>query len=514
MVAASQPLAAAAGLQMLLRGGNAIDAALATAAVLNVVEPMSTGIGGDMFALVWHAREEKLYALNGSGRAPSRLTIDACRQRGAAQQMPLMGWVPVTVPGAVDGWVTLHERFGSMPLSEILARAIDYAEKGFPVSEIVAEDWQDFQPKLDMNPAAARVYLTRDRAPRVGEIHRQPDLGRTLQRIAAGGREAFYRGEIAERIVTHAQATGGFFTREDFARHTSTWEQPISTEYHGTTVYECPPNGQGIVALEALNILEGLDLKEREHNSAEYLHLLVEALKLAFADARAHLADPHAVPVPVARMLDKAYAAKRRALIDKRHAVGQPTTGIPGGGDTVYLAAVDRERNFVSFVNSLYEKFGSGIVVPGTGICLHNRGACFSLDPAHPNALAGGKRPYHTLIPAMAFREGQPWMTFGVMGGLMQPQGHVQVTLNTVDMQFDPQRALDSPRVRVYPDGHVSLESAFEYETRMELQKRGHPVVEGHRREFGGGQIIMQDPHTGALLGGSDPRKDGCAIGY
>lgn len=514
MVATSQPLAAVVGLQMLLRGGNAIDAAIAVAATLNVVEPMSTGIGGDMFALVWVARERRLYALNGSGRAPMQLTFEMCRQRGGTRTMPTMGWLPVTVPGTVDGWATLLERFGTMPMSDVLAPAIGYADDGFPVSEIVAENWQNMQPKIDMNPSAARAYLTRDRAPQVGELHRQPDLARTLRVIAEGGRDAFYRGEIADKILAHSQATGGFFTRNDFARHTSTWDDPISTTYRDVTVYECPPNGQGIIALEALNILEGFDLAEIEHNSAEYLHLVIESLKLAFADAYTHVADPGHSPVPVTQMLDKSYAARRRGMIDAQRAATEPRTGISVGHDTVYLTVVDRERNFVSFINSLYEGFGSGIVVPSTGICLQNRGACFSLDPAHSNALAPGKRPYHTIIPAMAFRNGQPWMSFGVMGGFMQPQGHVQVILNSVELRMDPQRALDSPRVRVMEDGTVALESAFDYDTRTALQKWGHKVVEASRGNFGGGQIIAEDPNTGALLAGSDPRKDGCAVGY
>lgn len=514
IVATSQPLAAVAGLRLLLRGGNAIDAAIAVAAALNVVEPMSTGIGGDMFALVWVARERRLYALNGSGRAPMQLTLEICRQRGAASTMPTMGWLPVTVPGTVDGWATLRDRFGTMPMSEILAAAIEYAEDGFPVSEIVAENWQNLQPKVDMNPSAARAYLTRDRAPQVGEVHRQADLARTLRVIADGGRDAFYRGEIADKMIAHSQATGGFLTRDDFANHTSTWDEPISTTYRDVTVYECPPNGQGIVALQALNILEGFDLAAMEHNSPEYLHLVIESLKLAFADAFAHVADPTRSPVPVGQMLDKSYAQQRRAMIEEQHAIAQPATGIAVGNDTVYLSVVDRERNFVSFINSLYEGFGSGIVVPGTGICLQNRGAGFSLDAAHPNALAPGKRPYHTIIPAMAFRHGQPWMSFGVMGGFMQPQGHVQVILNSVDLRMDPQRALDSPRVRVMEDGTVALESVFDYDTRMALQKRGHTVVEASRASFGGGQIIAEDSKTGSLLAGSDPRKDGCAVGY
>jgi gamma-glutamyltranspeptidase/glutathione hydrolase len=513
IVATSQPLAVHAGVRILLQGGNAIDAAIATAAALNVVEPMSTGIGGDMFALVWIAREQKLYALNGSGRAPNALTIDEARKRGALRGMPTMGWLPVTVPGAVDGWAQLLERFGRMKFADVLHPAIEYAEQGFPVSELIANAWASLQPKLDMNPSAARAYLHRDQAPRVGEIHKQPDLAKTLRALAEGGRDVFYRGEIADKIAQHASDTGGLITRADLANHTSTWDEPISTTYHDVTLYECPPNGQGIVALETLNLLENFDLRALEHNSAEYLHLLIEAMKLAFADAFAHVADPRVVPVPTAQLLDKAYAAKRRTLIDMAHALEMPPTGIKGS-DTVYLSVVDQERNCVSFINSLYEGFGSGIVVPGTGICLQNRGANFSLDPQSPNALAPNKRPYHTIIPAMAFKHGQPWLTYGVMGGFMQPQGHVQVLLNMYDFQMDPQRALDAPRVRVFGDGAVALEDAFDNDTRLALASRGHRLVESDPDEFGGGQIIALEPETGALAAGSDPRKDGCAIGY
>lgn len=513
MVAASQPLAATAGLRMLLAGGNAIDAAVAAAAVLNVVEPMSTGIGGDLFALVWMAREKRLYALNGSGRAPGALTADEVRKRGTTRGMPSMGWLPVTVPGAVDGWAQLNERFGAMKLADVLAPAVSYASEGFPVSELIARSWSNLQPKLDMNPAAARAYLDRDEPPRVGSIHQQPDLANTLRAIGEGGRDALYRGAIADQIVAYSQQTGGFFSKRDFEQHASTWDEPLSTTYRDVTVYECPPNGQGVVALETLNILEGYEMRELEHNSAEYVHPLIEALKLAFSDGFAHIADPRVVPVPTAQLVSKAYAAERRALIDPLQALSHPRTGIRAS-DTVYLTAVDGERNCVSFINSLFEGFGSGIVVPGTGICLQNRGANFSLDPDSPNVLAPNKRPYHTIIPAMAFKNDTPWLSFGVMGGFMQPQGHVQTLLNMVDFNMDPQRALDAPRVRVFGDGTVALEPTFDDDTRLALATRGHKIVEAGREEFGGGQIILLDPETGALAGGSDPRKDGCAVGF
>lgn len=514
IVAASQTLASVAGLRMLLNGGNAIDAAIAAAATLNVVEPMSTGIGGDMFALVWIARDQKLYALNGSGCAPEGLTIQECRMRGATGQLPSMGWLPVTVPGAVDGWSQLLKRFGTMPFAEVLGPAIDYAEHGFPVTELIAASFARAHPKLDMNPEAARVFLFRDEPPQVGQILKQPDLAKTFRLIAEQGRDAFYRGEIANQIAMHSYKTGGFITKHDLAKHTSTWEEPLSTTNKDVTVYECPPNGQGIVALCALNILEGLDLVEMEHNSAEYIHHLVEALKLAFADAFAHVADPRGNPVPTDRLLDKKYASRRRAEIHRNRAMEFPRSGIPVGSDTVYLSVIDKERNCVSFINSLYEGFGSGIVVPGTGIILQNRGANFSLDPRSPNVLAPNKRPYHTIIPAMAFKNDRPWLAFGVMGGFMQPQGHVQVLLNMSQFGMSPQRALDAPRVRVYGNGAVALEDAFDDDTRLALAKRGHTLVEAAREEFGGGQVIEIDQETGALAGGSDPRKDGAAVGY
>lgn len=518
MVATSQTLASVAGLNMLLNGGNAIDAAIAAAATLNVVEPMSTGIGGDMFALVWLAREQKLYALNGSGRAPAALNIQECRMRGATQAMPYAGWLPVTVPGALDGWAQLLNRFGTMQFRDVLKPAMEYAENGFPVTELIAEAWERLQPKIDMNPSAAKAYLHRDEPPRAGQIHRQPDLAKTFRRIAEEGRDAFYLGEISNQIAIHAYKTGGFITKQDLANHTSTWDEPIATTYRDVTLYECPPNGHGIVALETLNLLEDFALGNMEHNSAEYLHLVVESLKLAFADAFAHVADPRVVPVPAAQMLDKTYAAQRRALIDSERAMPMPRTGIHGS-DTVYLAVIDKERNCVSFINSLYEGFGSGVVVPGTGICLQNRGANFSLHPDSPNVLKPNKRPYHTIIPAMAFKNDAagrhtPWLSFGVMGGFMQPQGHVQVLLNQCDFKMDPQRALDAPRVRVFADGAVALEHAFDNDTRVTLMSRGHKLVNAIPGDFGGGQIIAIDPETNALAAGSDPRKDGCAIGY
>ncbi len=514
IVATSQTLASVAGLRMLLDGGNAIDAAIAAAATLNVVEPMSTGIGGDMFALVWIAREQKLYALNGSGRAPAALNIREVKMRGAEEEIPVFGWLPVTVPGAVDGWAELLQRFGNMSFDQVLAPAIEYAEQGFPVTELIAGSFARHQPKLDMNPEAARIYLQRGEPPRVGQILKQPDLGKSFRALAQDGRDAFYRGWIADEISKYSHKNGGFITKKDLENHTSEWEEPISTTYKDVTLYECPPNGQGIVALSTLNILEEFDLIEMEHNSAEYAHHLIEALKLAFADAFAHVADPAHMRVTAEKLLSKEYARARRALIDPQRAMKTPRAGFVNGSDTIYVSVIDKERNCVSFINSLYEEFGSGIVVPGTGICLQNRGANFSLDPNSPNALAPNKRPYHTIIPAVAFKNKRPWLSYGMVGGFIQPQGHVQVLLNMTDFKMDPQRALDAPRVRVFANGNVALEGAFDNDTRMALAQRGHTLVDAPRGEFGGGQVIEIDSETGALAAGSDWRKDGSAVGY
>jgi len=517
LVAASQPLAAQAGLQTLLQGGNAVDAAVAVAATLNVVEPMSTGIGGDLFALVWIARERKLYALNASGRAPAAATVERLRGLGHTT-MPETGMLPVTVPGAASGWDALVRRFGRLPLSEVLAPAAHFAEAGFPVSEVIAEGWGRSLPRLHTHPATARNYLIDGRAPAAGELFRQPDLARTLRLVGAQGAEAFYRGELARQIADFSQANGGLLALEDLAAHAPAWVEPISTEYHGVRLYECPPNGQGIVALMALNLLRGFDLQALGHNSPAYLHLLVEALKSAFADAHYHVTDPAHYPVPVERLLSAEYADRRRAEIDPQRAAVGLRSGLPKQSDTVYLTAVDEERNAVSLINSLFHGWGSGMVVEGTGIALQNRGFGFSLDPAHPNAIAPRKRPYHTIIPAMALgADGQPLYSYGVMGGHMQPQGHVQVLLNLVDFGMSPQEALDQPRV-YWPEGmRVMLEPQLGEETRQALLALGHDVVplgEPAMGLFGGGQVIRIDPASGLLCGGSEPRKDGCAVGY
>jgi gamma-glutamyltranspeptidase/glutathione hydrolase len=502
MVATSQPLAAQVGLKILMEGGNAIDAAVAMAAMLNVVEPMSTGVGGDAFTLTYIPKTDRLTALNASGRAPDAISIDEMKRLGHTT-MPETGPLSITVPGTVDGWEKILLQHGSMPLSEVLKPAIQYAEEGFPVTAIVAEEWNVCRDLLRSTP-----YLINDHAPRAGEVFKNPDLAQTLRIIAEGGSNAFYRGSIAKHIAQHVQSHGGYLSAEDFAQHTSTWDDPVSLVYRDVQIFECPPNSQGIVALMALNILEGLDLQSMVYGSAAYYHHILEAIKLAFADGFAHIADPTKVDVPIAKMLDKEYAASRRKLINPNRALRNTATGLPRGG-TVYLTVVDKDRNACSFINSIYYGFGSGVIVPGTGIVLQNRGALFSLDESHPNALAPRKRPFHTIIPAMAFKHGKLWSSFGVMGGHIQPQGHVQVMLNSIDFGMDPQQALDAPRVVWRFGTSISIENGIDEKS---LTALGHDVITPNG--FGGGQMIVIDPESGMLLGGSDPRKDGCAIGY
>lgn len=511
MIATSQPLASAAGLRVLQQGGNAIDAAIAAAAVLCVVEPMMVSPGGDLFAMIWDAKRKELKALNASGRAPHALSIDELKKRGFTS-MPLFGIHPVTVPGAVDGWATLAQRYGTMPLAQLLQPAIEYAERGFPVTEVISQQWQDGMQHAK-NPDFAATFLPHGRPPAVGEIFTNKNLAATLKKIAAGGRDAFYKGEIAQKIVKFAQSQGGLHTMQDFAAQTSNWVEPISTTYRGYTVYEMPPNTQGLAALEMLNILEGYEVGKLGHNTAEYLHLLVEAKKLAFIDRARQIADPAFYQTPLDRLLSKDYAAEQRKHIDPNRAAGPPSTGPGGGPDTVYLTVVDKDRNAVSFIQSIFENFGSGLVAGDTGIVLHDRGAGFSFDPSSPNRLEGGKRPFHTLVPAMVFRDGKPWLTFGVMGGDMQTQGHVQVLLNLIDFGMDVQQAGEQPRFRDIEGKGLALESAISAEVRRALEQKGHQIISAPG-SFGGYQAIMIDPQTGALAGGSDMRKDGCAIGW
>jgi len=516
MVATSQPLAAIAGLRMLLEGGNAVDAAVATAAALNVVEPMSTGIGGDVFALVWMANEKKVHALNASGRAPTAASIEELRQKGM-QEIPRTSPYSVSVPGAVHGWDLALTRFGTMPLSQVLKPAIEYATQGFPVSDIISHAWHRGIAKLSKYPSGRELTLG-GRAPNVGEVVRLPQLENSLRAIAEGGPDSFYKGPIAYKIASFVQQLGGWITEEDLAADEATWDEAISTDYRGVTVWECPPNGQGLAALMALNIAEGFDVKGMGFQTADAYHHLIEAMRLAFADAYRYIADPCKVHVPIKELLSKDYAAQRRSLIDKDRAMPKVGPGVvPVPSDTVYLSCVDGQGNACSFINSLFEGFGSGLVVPGTGIALQNRGSLFSLDPGHPNALAPGKRPYQTIIPAMATRDGEMWLSFGVMGGFQQPQGHLQVVVNMVDFGLEPQAALDALRFRVQGENDVLVEEGLSPAVIEELRARGHEVsvVGGYDRTmFGGGQVIERDPDTGVLKAGSEPRKDGCAVGW
>ena len=514
MVASSQPLASQTGLEVLKRGGNAVDAAIAMAAVLNVTEPMMTGIGGDAFMLVYLSKTKELKGLNASGRAPRALTLDHFKKLGM-KAVPATGMEPITVPGAFDGWVTLLEKYGTMKLADLLAPAIDYAENGFPVMEKTARDWNIEVEKLKRTPAAASNYLLDGRAPRAGEIFRQKNIARTFRALARGGRDAFYKGEIARAIVDYCRKNGGFLSMQDFAEHRSEWVEPISTNYRGYTVYECPPNGQGLTALLTLNILEGLDIAAMNARPDLYYHTLIEATKLAFADRNRYIADPAFAKVPVTQLLSKDYAASRRALIDPDKAIEPPEPGeFTNSSDTTYFTVIDKDHNAVSFINSLFESFGSGIVAGDTGIVLHDRGAGFSLDPNHPNRLEPGKRPFHTIIPAMVFKDGKLFMSFGVMGGHIQPQGHIQVLTNFIDLGMNLQQAIEAPRFRFVSGKQVLMEDAMTIDVISRLIERGHQRANERGLSMGGGQAIMIDPASGTLMGASDPRKDGMALGY
>ncbi len=543
MVATSQPLAAQAGLDILRAGGNAADAAVAVAAMLNVVEPVSTGIGGDMFALYWDAQTREVTAINGSGRAPAAASIEELRRLGYSR-MPTYTGHAVSIPGAVAGWSDLLTRHGTMTLTDVLQPAIETAQEGFPVTELIARAWATQVPKLLREPGwisgdldngppqpSGAELLIDGRAPRPGEIMRLPTLARTLRGIAADGAYYIYRGEFAHKLSEHVQRYGGWITPQDMASHRSTWEQPLTATHRGVTLYECPPNGQGLAAILALNLVSGFDLAGMKE--ADRVHVMVEAMRLAFADAMQWVCDPAQVDIPLTDLLSPDYTEARRQFIrmDRVSRAISPgfSHSLPSQpSDTVYLSVVDRQGNACSFINSLYMGTGTGLVVPGTGVALQNRAALFSLDPEHPNALAPNKRPYHTIIPAMLTREEQFLASFGVMGGFMQPQGHLQVLVNMLDLAMSPQAALDAPRWQLNvgagggmaahePGGLLLMEEGWSFDTLAELGRRGHHLspVQGFRRTlFGGGQIIWRDPESGVLMGGSDPRKDGCAVGW
>ena len=530
LIATSQPLASAAGLKALQDGGNAVDAAVTAAAVLAVVEPSMTGIGGDLFAILYDAKAKTLRALNSSGRSPYGSTPAAFAKRNITS-VPTTGVLSVTVPGVIEGWHQLLSKHGTISLANALAPAVDYAASGYAVSEIVCGQWRSSAQKLAADPATAATFLPGGRPPNVGEVFANPRLAATLKTVAAGGREAFYDGPIACAIAADMQTRGGLLTERDFADHRADWIEPISTTYRGYEVFELPPNTQGFLVLEMLNILEGFDLKAMGHNSADYLHALVEAKRIAFADRAAYLGDPDAVPVPLLRaLISKEYAARRRDEIDPARAaeafdpgaftatsLGTRTeaehnlTGVDRG-DTIYLTAADRHGNVVSFIQSLFSEFGSGIVAADTGIVLGNRGSAFNLTPGHPNELAPHKRPLHTLIPAFVMKDGEPFFSYGVMGGDHQAQGHTQVLVNLIDFGMNVQEAGEAARV-THGNLGLQVESGVPQAVRDALTHRGHRVVETVGG-FGGYQGILLDPERGVLMGGSDVRKDGLAIGY
>jgi len=518
MIATSQPLATAAGLGVLERGGNAIDAAVTAAAVLNVVEPPMTGIGGDLFALVWSAKDHKLYGLNASGRSGSLMTRAALLAKGHTT-MPQESVEDVTVPGALSGWDALLRRFGTVRLAQALAPAIGYAEAGFPLTPIIAGEWGAEVAKLRKDEGARATYLVDDgRAPRAGEWFRNPDLARSLRLIAEQGTGALYGGELGHRIAERVRALGGYLTVDDLRKHRPEWVEPISAMFKGYRVWELPPNGQGVAVLEMLKILEPYDLKALGHNTAPYLHLLIEAKKLAYADIAQYVGEPTAMTVPVANLLSDGYAASRRALLDPARAADRPAAGKPlTASETIYLTVADSAGNMVSFINSLYDAFGSGVVVPGTGFALQDRGAGFTLEPGLPNTVAPGKRPFHTIIPALVTqpdgRGGEaPWLSFGVMGGSMQPQGHVQLLLNLIVFGMDLQDAIDAARFRHLEGRRVALEAPIDDAVRRALVALGHELTPEADVAFGGAQAIMRLARGYAA--GSDPRKDGMAAGY
>ena len=531
MAATSQPLATQIALDILKCGGNAIDAAIAANAALGLMEPTGSGIGGDLFAIVWDAKTQKLYGLNASGRSPHGLTRAWLIEQGHTS-IPSHGPLPISVPGCVDGWFELHERFGRLPMSELLAPAVRYAREGFPVSELIAYYWQ-LSEGLKRHAGFEETFLRDGRAPRVGEIFQNPALAKTLETIGAQGRDAFYRGELTDVMVAFCEREGCFLRRKDFEDHTSTWVEPVSTNYRGYDVWELPPNGQGIAALQILNVLELYDLASMGHNSAAYLHTMIEAKKLAFEDRARFYADPDFVTVPIEKLVSKKYAATRKLLIDPQRAARKyppgdidfaATEAKLRDGDTIYLTVADKDRNMVSLIQSNYRGMGSGLCPDGLGFCFQDRGELFTLEEGHPNVYEPHKRPFHTIIPAFVTKDGKPVLSFGVMGGDMQPQGHVQIVCNIIDFGMNVQEAGDAARwyhtgsseptgTKMDDGGVVGLESGIDGETRRELARMGHRIqhVVG---PYGGYQAIMYDAANDVYRGASESRKDGQAAGY
>lgn len=532
MAATSQPLATQIALDIMKQGGNAIDAAIAANAALGLMEPVGCGIGGDLYAIVWHEKTQKLYGLNASGRSPKNLSYDqlmAILKAKQLEKIPAFGMLPISVPGAVDGWFELHKKFGQLKMSQNLAPAIQYARKGFPVSEVIAHYWQLNVPRIINEPGDFKKVFTNDgKAPAKGDIFKNPDLANTYELLAKEGRNAFYEGSIAKKIDAFMKANEGYLRLEDFTSHRSTWVDPVSVNYRGYDVWELPPNGQGIAALQMLQILKQFDLSGMGYQSPEALHHLIEAKKLAFEDRAKFYADSQFNQLPIQQLISEAYGKARANQIGKLSAKNvKAGHAILEQGDTIYLTTADSEGNMVSLIQSNYRGMGSGIVVPGTGFNLQDRGELFSLDPKHANVYAPGKRPFHTIIPGFVTRDGKPILSFGVMGGGMQPQGHVQVLTNIIDFGMNVQEAGDAPRWRhqgssqptdaadayLSDGGTVMMESGFSFFARRALQLKGHKVGQ-NRGGYGGYQAIMRDHQRGIYIGASESRKDGQAAGY
>jgi len=526
MVATSHPLATQIGLDILKQGGSAVDAAIAANAALGLMEPTGNGMGGDLFAIVWDAGTKSLHGLNASGRSPKSLSREWFRENGF-ETIPPYGPLPVSVPGAVDGWFELHGRFGKLPMIKLLQPTIDYARNGHPVHETVQYYWEIYVGRLSKYPGYVEQMTIDGRAPRVGEIWKNPNLANTLERIAKGGRDAFYKGDIARVIGEYMHKNEGFLSYQDMAVHHSEWVEPQSVNYRGYDIWELPPSGQGIAALQMLNLMEPYDIASMGFGSADYMHLFIEAKKIAYEDRARFYADPDFSDIPVAELLSKNYAAERGKLLDMKKAADEYPHGDPHAlrdGDTIYLTTADADGNMVSLIQSNYRGMGSGMTPPGLGFILQNRGELFNLHPDHANSFEPGKRPFHTIIPAFITRDGKPWISFGLMGGGMQPQGHVQIVINLLDFGMNLQEAGDAPRIHhigssqptgeIMEDGGiVNLESGFDYEVIRNLMSRGHIIQFAHG-PYGGYQAIMRDPESGVYYGASESRKDGQAAGY
>ncbi len=531
IVATSHPLATQIGLDILQQGGSAVDAAIAANAALGLMRPMSNGIGGDLFAIVWDPKTKRLHGLNASGRSPRSLTMEAFANEGITEEIPYMGKFSLSVPGCVDGWFELHQRFGTLSMKEILEPIIRYAEKGHPIPEIIADNWAASLKKrkkdLDIMPGFIETFTLDGETPRKGDIWKNPALAKTLSLIANGGRQAYYQGAIAKSIDAYMKEIGGYLSYEDLTAHKSEWVEPVSTNYRGWDLWELPPNTQGIAALQILNILEGFDLKAAGFGSREHIHAFVEAKKLAYEDRARFYADPDFGKLPITELISKEYADKRRALIDLEAASSQYPSGIPEHGDTVYLCAADSNGMMVSLIQSNYAGFGSGVCIPELGFGLQNRGALFTFEEGHANKYEPEKRPFHTIIPAFVTENGQPLIAFGLMGGSMQPQGHVQIIINVKDFGMNFQEAGDAPRINhsgstqpygtdgtMEDGGTILYEKGFDPEVIQALEAMGHKTKQGATIMFGGYQAIYRNPENGVYYGASERRKDGQAAGY